>query len=128
MKAAFLWLRAGLWMMVIFIFSSQPDLRSNLPTVLDTVLRKVAHISEFYVLSYFVFYAIRHHRLKADESLFFTFLFTFFYAFLDEYHQLSVRGRNGNGIDVIIDSIGILIFVILFIIIRMRNSHIPKQL
>lgn len=128
MKAIFLWLRAGLWMMVIFIFSSQPDLHSSLPTVLDTVFRKAAHISEFYVLSYFVFYAIQRHRLKADESLFFTFLFTFSYAFLDEYHQLAVRGRNGNSIDVIIDSIGILIFVILFIIIQMRNSHTSKQL
>lgn len=31
------------------------------------------------------------------------------YAITDEFHQTFVPGRNGNGIDVLIDSVGILI-------------------
>lgn len=40
------------------------------------------------------------------------------YAISDEIHQLMVDGRSGNVRDVIIDSIGILIGIMVFLLIK----------
>lgn len=115
------WLYVILWMSVIFYFSSQPDLKSTLPTFWDFIFRKIAHISEFFVLAYFLFKAVREHQPSWIFALSLTFVISEIYAGFDEFHQTFTAGRSGNIIDVGIDSIGVMLFVSLRIMYN--NSY-----
>jgi VanZ family protein len=103
------WLSVFLWMGLIFIFSSIPNLKSGFDE--DITLRKLAHVFEYFVLTALLFRALNktfsHHVL--NNYAYASFL-SVLYAASDEFHQTFVQGRNGCTRDVLIDSIGILIF------------------
>jgi len=110
------WLAVLIWMGVIYYFSSQPNLKSELEPVLDLIFRKIAHMAEFFILAHLLFKAYQGHGLSAKKALFFAFLFTLAYAFSDEWHQSQIAGRVASIIDVSIDGIGALFFVFLKLI------------
>ncbi len=95
------------WMGIIFIFSSIPNLKSNLEE--DYILRKIAHIFEFAILTFLFFRALRQEKISFVKMLIFSVIFSVFYALTDEYHQTFVLNRHGTLKDVGIDSIGIFI-------------------
>ncbi len=105
------WILVFLWAGVIFFFSHQPDLKSGFPNQWDFVLRKLAHISEYAVLTFLLFRALNGNQLNKKKILFFSFLISFLYAISDEYHQTFILGRNGAVRDVLIDSIGMILVV-----------------
>jgi VanZ family protein len=101
---------------VIFILSSVPDLKTDLKE--DFILRKIAHILEFTVLTFLLFRAISAGKSAQSQSvlggeIIYSLIIAFFYAFFDELHQLFVEGRQCSFRDVGIDSIGILIASVL---------------
>jgi VanZ family protein len=108
MKKILYWLPTIIWMIVIFSFSAQPSLRVSTVNWLDFILRKTAHVSEFFVLTCLLFFSLSHStRLSRSQTVLVAFVITVAYAFTDEYHQLFVHGREGKIQDVLIDSIGI---------------------
>ena len=92
-----------IWMVVIFLFSSRPDLPSNQIYVLDFILKKSAHMTEFGIFTFLLYRAFRYKKLETSVLL------AWSYAFTDEIHQLFVSGRGGKISDVFIDLLGILI-------------------
>jgi VanZ family protein len=92
-----LWLPVAAWAALIFGLSSIPGLSTGLGTW-DTVLRKLAHIAEYAVLSALLWRPLRH-EVGALVA-------TIAYAATDELHQTFVRGRHGSPVDVAIDGIG----------------------
>jgi len=96
-------------MIVIFVFSAQPDLSTGLG-FWDLVLRKLAHMSVYGLLTLLWWRALApltRHSLAAAVAI------SFLYAISDEYHQSFVQGRHGSPVDVGIDSVGIGIAVLL---------------
>jgi VanZ family protein len=90
---------------IIFAFSSVPSLGTGLGTW-DLVLRKVAHLSEYAVLGALLQRALARPRLAI--------LFGGLYAVSDEIHQHFVRGRHAAWYDVVIDTVGVTIGVVLW--------------
>lgn len=90
-----------LWMVVIFLFSSRPDLPKNEIFVVDFIFKKSAHIIEYFVL------VLLWNKALRTNSLPNAILISLFYAFTDEVHQLFVPGRGALLRDVGIDFIGI---------------------
>jgi VanZ family protein len=111
-----LWAPVILWMGVIFFFSSIPHLKSGFKY--DFILRKIAHVTEYFILTFFLFRAFKE---SFDIRIFYFFispaLASFFYAISDEIHQSFVPGRTCAVRDVFIDSLGVVIFY--FIIRRL---------
>ena len=107
------WFLVLLWMGVIYYFSDQPHLKSDLAPLWDMILRKMAHAAEFFILAYLLFNAYRQMSVKFFRALFMSLILTIFYAFFDEYHQSLVAGRNHSYLDVLIDSLGAASFVVL---------------
>lgn len=116
------WLPVLIWMGIIFFFSSMPDLKSGLKE--DFILRKLAHVLEFAILTFLFLRALsaqggpasgREH-LNNKKIVIYSILFVLFYAISDEYHQTFVLGRQGALGDVGIDSIGILLMGLLWYI------------
>jgi VanZ family protein len=100
-----LWAPVVLWAAVIFAFSSVPDLGTGLGTW-DLVLRKIAHAGEFAVLGALLL------RALGDELP--ALVLGVAYAVSDELHQHFVEGRVGAPLDVLIDSVGVAIGVLLY--------------
>ena len=88
----------------------------------ELVLRKCAHMFEFFCLSItsFLFFgellnAQRHRLLQCSVA---ALAWSFLYACTDEWHQTFVPGRAGRFTDVLIDSCGALIGVLLALLLR----------
>jgi|SRR5215212_5846186 VanZ family protein len=98
------WLPPLLLMAVIFALSAQPDLNSGLGAI-DLIGRKVVHASEYALLCFLWWRALRT-VVAPGRAILIALAISVAYACTDELHQLSVRGRHGSPIDVGIDSIG----------------------
>ena len=94
---------------VIFFLSAQPNLGTHTPY--DFVLRKLAHVTEYAVLTLLWWRALRGFGVSRDNRLVVVLAIAIAlpYAASDEYHQTFVRGRHGTPIDVLIDSVGMAI-------------------
>jgi len=95
------------WMILIFWFSSQPDLPSNRVDYIDFFIKKSAHFAEYLILT------ILWYRALGRKNPSYAILISLIYAFSDETHQLFVPGRGGNLRDVFIDSLGVFASVVL---------------
>ena len=126
-----------LWMLVIFLMSSQPaddstetslHVGETIGTVfvqgyrewpkekqiefavsIDHPVRKAAHATEYTILGILLYMTSRKSFGMNPKSSFRTaFLTGTVYAATDEFHQLFVPGRAGMITDVLIDSMGVL--------------------
>ena len=93
-----------LWAALIFGLSSIPSLGTGLGTW-DTVLRKLAHTTEYAILGLLL--------LRATGRAWLAVVVGVLYAASDEFHQHFVSGRHGSPVDVAIDAAGVLIGVFL---------------
>ena len=106
----------------IFLFSNQPGVESTKLTS-NLFVRKLGHFSEYAILGFFAFayfsniFQTGREKIQLETSFFISFLFCFSYAVSDEFHQTFVIGRDGNFMDVLIDSGGVLFGIIISIIL-----------
>lgn len=100
-----------LWHGLIFTLSHIPNLNSGLPGGWDFVLRKFAHAAEFGVLAAIWVLVLRNSKAQ-PWALWLAGGFSVVWAALDEYHQTFIIGRVGSPIDVLIDTLGILLVLV----------------
>ena len=101
------WLPAVAWAGVIFAFSATPNLRVAESDVVDLIVRKAGHMTEFGVLALLVWRGFSYARLRGAVLL--SLALTAAYAASDEFHQSFTAGRHASPVDVGIDSAGALI-------------------
>lgn len=148
-----------LWMVVIFFFSAQNKEESDavsggmrnrvllfgdwllhlnideetlaqLALTVERAIRKSAHMAEFGILAVLLYIWIGRWQLTRARRFWIAAGLTAFYACTDEFHQLFVPGRAGLISDVLIDScgavLGLLVFLLLqrlFARLRGRRRH-----
>jgi VanZ family protein len=145
------WIAVILWMFLIFVLSAQPAPRSNglsqkvteviiekvgllVPLDIKTstttdlikrfnhIVRKCAHVSEYFVLGALVMNAMKTSKVLKFKALIFSVLICILYAISDELHQLFVPGRGAQVMDVLIDSAGAIAGIGCIFLIKRRNS------
>lgn len=106
-------LRAGVaWgpaiglMLLIFWLSSQPHPFTLESHWLNLVVKKSAHAVGYATLALTYRWALHWQRPSLRRANWIAWGLAILYAASDEYHQTFVPGRNGNGIDVLIDTTG----------------------
>ena len=88
-----------------------PDVSDDTIWLVQLIVRKCAHLTEYAILALLVWFARRKvagsFRTWSWREVF-TFIlpFVFLYAVSDELHQTFVPGRQGSPIDVMIDTVG----------------------
>ena len=139
-----------IWMGFIFCMSNQPaniskELSQNIENLLNNtpiignllsdilnspnsqfIVRKSAHIILFCFLSILCFVVIYELKRNVKISTLASFSITFIYACMDEIHQLFIPGRSGKINDVLIDSIGAIIGLIVINLIFMLKNKSKK--
>lgn len=131
------------WMIVIFIFSSMNgEMSSDLsfkttwlffwvkdPETLKIYhyfVRKTAHVVEYLILTGLAYNYFRFTSSDIKKIYLFSFLVSFTYAISDEVHQLFVSDRAGAFSDVLVDLIGVLLFLI-FMFIKNKYASSRKS-
>ena len=90
---------------------------------MNGVTRKLAHMTEYFLLAVAVSFPLYVYGLHGILLLILAGGFCVAFACGDEYHQSFVAGRAASHKDVIIDSIGIFIGIILVRIIGWTGRH-----
>ena len=102
----------------IFLFSSQAGVESSKISN-NLIIRKLGHFSEYMILGFFSFSYLSNLLMKDNnfenhkKTAIISMVFSVIYASSDEFHQTFVVGRDGNVTDVLIDSSGALIGIII---------------
>lgn len=142
------WILVIGWMVLIFIFSSQPgevsnennkfviyvfnllglDLNSILGTLSDFIIRKAAHFIIYLILYILVYRAINKKGNTDINGFISPILIVFLYAISDEFHQAFVPGRGPAFRDVLVDtSGGLTAFLIMYICVTFKKSPSSKK-
>lgn len=106
-KFLYYWFPLIAWCWLIFYMSSIPNLKSSFG-LWDYILRKFAHMGEFFALFLLARRAFgdASNGMLKGRDVTVALLFTIGYAFGDEFHQSFTPGRFPSLYDVGIDSIG----------------------
>lgn len=101
------------------------------------LIRKIAHVTEYFLLSFCVFLPLRVWFYKPcatnpkkellRKNIIPTFLICLCYASADELFQSFVPGRHGTPVDVLIDSVGIALGCIILFICYTTKKHSFKS-
>jgi len=106
------WVPVLVWAGFIFWLSSIPNLKSGMEE--DFILRKIAHILEYAILTFLLFRALVKEKISFVKTLILAVVIAFLYSVSDEYHQTFVQNRQGSFKDIGIDGIGIFLMAILW--------------
>lgn len=87
-------------------------------------IRKLAHFTLYFILGILFYNVINLYNIDNKKILIISILFCIIYACSDEIHQLFVSGRSGELRDVLIDSCGsVLGIIIISKIINRKMTH-----
>ncbi|ADQ47161.1 VanZ family protein [Caldicellulosiruptor kronotskyensis 2002] len=133
------WALVFVWMTVIFCFSAQEGAISHQKSFsiaifaekfiefftgkdlinshnrknFELFIRKLAHVTEYFILSMLFYKAFFECNRNSKKSFILTFIFSVAYAISDEVHQIFVSGRGPSAVDVMIDTIGIISYLLI---------------
>ena len=142
MKKTIKYILVIFWMGLIFYFSNQPSIQSDsvsdgvmasIINIVETIighefthteieniyeygitpLRKCAHLFIYFILGILLYLLLKEYNLNNKKLIILTILFSMLYACSDEIHQLFILGRSGEVRDLLIDTIGSSIGILL---------------
>lgn len=123
MKFIKLWVPVFSWAGLIFYLSSIPQLTTGWG-VYDLILRKIAHMTEYFILALLLYRAFKgSFNLATFYLILWSFSLSFLYAISDEVHQAFVPTRYPSPADVFIDTVGIIVF---FTLLKYKKDFIEK--
>lgn len=91
---------------------SESEIKS-IVTSLHTPVRKVAHFTEYLILSLLLYNALVVSGVSKNKIFLIALLICFLYSCSDEIHQLFINGRAGKLYDVVIDTTGSLVGLVI---------------
>ena len=126
-----------IWMTFIFIMSNFDanessnqsnyivNIMSNIFNITNTdmltfIIRKLAHFTEYLILGILVYNFIKNY----DKKNYISIIICMIYAISDEVHQIYVPGRSFQIRDIIIDTLGAIIGIL--IISKYKQSSCQK--
>ena len=128
-----------LWLLLIFLFSSQSGADSSqlsggiiefledlthIPLsneICSFMIRKLAHFTEYMVLGILTMNLWKQYGKLNKKQLFVIILFCIFYAITDEFHQMFIENRSGNLWDMTIDSLGSLFGIVSYLLFSKKS-------
>lgn len=131
-----------LWMIVIFVMSSfdasqsgsqsgfivsliNKVLRVENVELLGIIIRKLAHLTEYAILGILMINCLKDYKIR--KYLLISVILCFLYACTDEFHQTFIPGRSGNIIDVMIDTTGSFIGIIMYYLIFKKWKKLSEK-
>lgn len=99
--------------------------------LVETIVRKAAHMTEYAMLAIAVSFSFYVYGKRIVNLILWSEIICVLYAITDEIHQLFIPGRSGQAMDVLIDGcgamIGCLIFAFFCRILANRVQRVVNQ-
>ena len=105
------WFPLFLWMLVIFSFSSFPTVKTSQVYWQDFIVKKLAHIIEYGILTTLSYRALINSSVGKKKAVFLSIAFAVLYGASDEFHQSFTPGREPRVRDVLFDTFGSVLFL-----------------
>ena len=145
------WLPVLLWMGFIFVMSTDAGSSAHTSAILEPMVtwidpaispeqfdfvhflvRKSAHLTEYAVLAFLILRALRSSPLSnvgrwSMRAAGVTLVASAAYATTDEFHQSFVMGRTASVHDVLVDSCGALVAVVVAGLMARNFKREPKR-
>lgn len=102
--------------LISWFVTIDPSKKAVIIMSMEPHIRKIAHMTEFGILFLLLMIPIRLFLEKLFARISLAVLIAFLYACSDEIHQLFVEGRAGRASDVLIDMLGVLAAVMIYLI------------
>lgn len=137
-KKAILILLIIIWMITVFIFSNQQssdsantsgkfikivmkifnkDISDEQIQALQLPIRKLAHFTIYAIGGVLVALLVNKYKISTLKKILYSQMFMTTYAITDEVHQYFIPGRAGIITDVLIDSAGALLSILIITVI-----------
>ncbi len=141
---------AVIWMYVIYWLSDKPAVQSTMQSeslalrivkiltagssmsdfdrikyaiYLDPIIREMAHFLEYAVLAVFVIIAVGAFVSDRKKAALISIIICFLYACTDEWHQSFVPGRAPEPFDIILDTAGAAVVIVIFSAVCYKRSR-----
>lgn len=95
-------------------------------SILSIIIRKLAHVFEYFILSILLLYLLFEYRLSDKHRILYTSLTCLLIAITDEVIQSFVPLRAGRVLDVAIDCVGIILGIVIVIFFNLRKARKNK--
>jgi VanZ family protein len=134
------------WMIVIFYLSNEPAVNStarssiflhaiqsidilSLQNITELVVRKSAHFLAYFILGVLIFNVVKEYISTTKHAILWSIAVAAIYACTDEIHQLYISGRSGQLGDVLIDTTGAALGIIIYIgvLLLYRNRIVSRK-
>lgn len=94
----------------------------------ESVIRKIAHFSIYTLVGFLLMALASTYNLKENKKIIISLCIGALYATSDEIHQLFIPGRSGQITDVILDSMGVLLGILLILTVLEVYKKIKKKI
>lgn len=135
------WLLVILWAVSIFLLSSSSDPYGLLPEKiyqwvyethitgirLTKILGLLGHMVQFGILAVLLVRALAWPGALSPKHVWWSILLSALYGLTDEIHQLFVPGRAFQWLDLVMDSLGILLGLALYVFVQFMRSKSQEQ-
>lgn len=91
--------------------------KENIYHRVESVIRKIAHFSIYTVVGILLIAICSTYKIKEIKGIVISFILGGIYATSDEIHQSFIPGRSAQITDVMIDSLGVLFGIFIFLLI-----------
>ena len=115
-----------IWLIIIFYLSNQTGSISSsestklvsyvlvdqeIINILHNPLREAMHFVEYFILGFLLYNTLTLYKVK--KAFIYSIIFSFIYIISDEIHQIFIPGRAFEMLDIILDSLGSFIAIII---------------
>lgn len=115
---------------IINLFDTKKQLsneeKNELMEIINPIIRKIAHYTIYTLGGILLINCMHMFLLENKKAIIYSAIIGILYAITDEVHQLFVIGRSGRAADVLIDSIGILTGICIFLFINKIAKYIKN--
>ena len=90
--------------------------KENIMNTMESIIRKMAHFSIYTVVGLLLMSLVSTYNIKEKNRLIITLITGIIYASSDEIHQSFVPGRSPMITDIVIDTMGVILGILLIIL------------
>lgn len=90
--------------------------KENIMNTMERIIRKMAHFSIYTVVGLLLMALVSTYNIKEKNRLIITLTTGIIYASSDEIHQSFVPGRSSMITDIVIDTMGVILGILLIIL------------
>lgn len=101
--------------------------RNEIYEYLSYPVRKIAHVTVYLILGILTSSLVLLYKIDIKEIIIISILICALYASSDEIHQIFVSGRSGKVIDVLLDTCGSTLGILLTYLVFSKNRKNCKK-